>query len=349
MTRQLPHLISRWSELGYQLVLHALVFILFIYESDVFNFEVGRLALFVQYVIAAGFVNYVLLPELLYKKKYFKFALAFLGVVSLVILSEELVVEKIFYADSAGKNFPGVFFTLAEILPLITILAGGKFAYDALTQQGELSKLRESVKESELQYLRGQINPHFLFNNLNNIYSYSVEGSPKTPDLLLGLSGMLRYMLYECREEYVPLSKEVDQLNRFIELNKLQIDERGQVTTNYAGNISTWRIAPLILIVFVENAFKHGTSTQSGTVVIDVNFSVSDEGVLTFECKNSFGEDDQNSLTPASNTEGLDHGIGLENVRKRLGLLYPGSAHSLDIAIGGGYHTVSLTMQLDRL
>ena len=222
-------------------------------------------------------------------------------------------------------------------MPVITILTGFKFGWDALVKQREVDELKSIVKESELQFLKSQINPHFLFNNLNNLYAYAVEQSPKTPGIILELSGVLRYMLYECREKYVPLKKEIEQLNNFIQLNELQIEDRGKVSFIAENIKETYQIAPLILMVFVENAFKHSTASQSDNIIINVAITLSDNGILDFVCENSYHKE--------KNTESLARGIGLENVVKRLELLYP-DAHHLGIYDENNFYKVHFPLSV---
>jgi len=266
------------------------------------------------------------------------FILVFL-VITAVILIEELILERIYFPDTRGSRFPGVIFTLSQVLPVIIILSGFKFAWDALKRQKEVEELKAAVKDSELQFLTSQINPHFLFNNLNNLYAYAVENSPKTPDIIMELSSVLRYMLYECKEKYVPLSKEVRQLENFVKLNQLQIEERGNINFTCPERKSDYQIAPLILIVFIENAFKHSSASMSSDIQIDINIQLSEDGVLHFCCKNSF--------QPTTNTDKLSRGIGLQNVKKRLDLLYP-DAHDLDIRESNNQYTVKLELQLKK-
>jgi Putative regulator of cell autolysis len=122
-------------------------------------------------------------------------------------------------------------------------------------------KLENSVKESELQFLKYQINPHFLFNNMNNLYAHAIENSSKTPEIILEFSAVLRYMLYECKARFVALEKEIEQLKNYINLNTLQIEGSGKVDYTINGMESGFQIAPLILMVFIENAFKHSASS----------------------------------------------------------------------------------------
>ena len=327
-------------ELVFQIVLHALVFVFYSFDRDApFFVDAPEIVFFLNYALAAFIINYVLLPLFYYRKKYIPFFAGLSVVFALVMLVEEMVLEPIYFPDTRGTGFPGVLFTLSQVLPVIVILSGFKFAWDALVKQHEVEELQTAIMESELQFLKSQINPHFLFNNLNNLYAYAIEQSPKTPEIILELSGVLRYMLYECREQYVRVSREVEQLKNFILLSEMQIEERGQVRVTAHAIAPGYRIAPLILMVFVENAFKHSTASQSGAIDIEVEITLPASGVLAFTCKNSF--------QPQADPEQLTQGIGLKNVRKRLQLLYP-DAHSLDIRQREDRFEVFLTIDLNK-
>lgn len=321
------------------MLLHVVVFIFYAYDRRSPQIESYQLVFFATYATAAFVINYLLLPHYLYRKKHLQFVLFTLVVIAIVIFLEEAVIEKIYFPDTRGRRFLGVFFSLWGVLPVITVLSGFKFAWDALRKQQELELLKSTIKESELKFLRSQINPHFLFNNLNNLYSYAIEFSPKTPEIILKLSSVLRYMLYECKEQFVPLAKEVEQLQNFTELYEMQIEERGNINFSIDIERPDYRIAPLILIVFIENAFKHSQSGQSDNIMIDIVIQVTEGGELTFSCKNNFH--------PETNTENLAQGIGLENVRKRLQLLYP-NAHQLAIRETANQYEVDLSMQLTQ-
>lgn len=328
---------STSKEVVFQVVLHVVLFLFFSFDRNQPQIPEFKVVAFINYAIGALVINYVLLPHYFYRKKYLWFFVCVAVMLAVIIAVEELVLEQIYYPDTRGKHFPGIIYSLLDVMPVITILAGFKFAWDASKKQLEVEQLRSSVQESELQFLKSQINPHFLFNNLNNLYSYAIENSPKTPSIILELSSVLRYMLYDCKEKYVALPKEIEHLKNFTKLNELQIEERGKVTFKTDTPKTAYRIAPLILTVFIENAFKHSTASQSKDILIDIDVKVSDEGVLDFECKNSF--------QPATNTESLSKGIGLENVKKRLQLLYP-NAHELHIRYDRKFYNVQLNMQL---
>ncbi len=326
-------------EVVFQLVLLAVVFIFYSYNRKNPQIEEWQVVFFLNYAIAACFINYWLLPRFLYRKKYGQFSLYTLLVIGMIIFIEEGILEQIYFPDTRGLRFPGVFFNLVGTMPTIAILAGFKFAWDALTKQRQVEQLQSTVKESELQFLKSQINPHFLFNNLNNLYAYALEQSPKTPEIILELSGVLRYMLYECQEEYVSLNKEIAQLKNFVNLSRMQFEDRGEIRFSGSEIEGNYRVAPLILPVFIENACKHSLSSQSDNIRIHIELSMKQEGQLHFKCENSF--------SPQSNTTSLSRGIGLENVRKRLSLLYPNS-HKLEIHVDEDMYRVSLLLDLHQ-
>ena len=324
-------------ELLFQIVLHLVVLLFFSIDRNAESLVLNK-AIFVLYYSAATLlVSYYLMPRFLYQKKYWQFFLGVAMVVATVIAIEELIIEPLMFPHTRrGDEFPGVYISLLGILPVMFILAGSKFGWDALQKQAQIDELKGTIHESEIQFLRSQINPHFLFNNLNNLYSYALQNSPKTPEIILEMSGVLRYMLYESKEQFVPLKKELEQLGNFIKLYKLQIEDRGQVEFNVGKIKGDYRIAPLILIVFIENAFKHSQSGQSSDIEIDISVQVVDD-VLEFHCKNNFES--------VKSLDTVAKGIGLQNVKKRLELLYP-KKHSLEIKEEDNCYNVSLRLEL---
>lgn len=328
-----------WQELFFQFVLYLLVLLFYSFDRNDPGITLAQVIFFLVYACASVFITYFLMPKFLYKKEYWPFFGMVILVLLLVIVIEELL-EVVFYPGTRRAAIvPGIYIAIFDVLPIIAILSGFKFAWDAIGKQRELEKLKTSIQESELQFLKSQINPHFLFNNLNNLYSYAIEFSPKTPAIILELSSVLRYMLYECKERFVPLSKEIEQLENFTQLNQLQIEERGKVNFK-AINIATgYQIAPLILLVFIENAFKHSQSGQSSNISIDIEIKM-EGNTLFFNCKNNF--------QPISTSENLTKGIGLENVKKRLQLLYP-KAHELKIKESSDQFEVDLKMELQKI
>lgn len=326
------------KELIFQAITLAVAALFFIFDRQEEVIDLRRVPSFITFSIGALFTGYVLLPKYFYKKKYIHFGVSFLAVVIIIILLEEFVIEQIVYPDTRALDFQKLN-SLVEIIPVLVILTSFKFAWDLNAKQRAIEALSSAAKESELKFLKSQINPHFLFNNLNNLYSYSITDASKTSDIILELSSVLRYMLYECKEDWVPLEKEIDHLGKYISLNELQIEERGKVTFQTDNRSSGYKIAPLLLMVFIENAFKHSTASISEGINIGISLSVSENGHLSFVCKNNYEQ--------IGNNENLSGGIGLENVRKRLDLLYP-EKYNLSINDDKKSYEVDLSIQLNQ-
>lgn len=331
--------ISR-SEFLFQLAVLVFMASLFLYDRHAEAFDLYKIPSYINYLIGAYIIGYVLLPRYYYQGKIMHFVLFVLLVITVIIGIEELVIEQIFYPDTRGKFFHGVLYSLAEVFPLLLLLVSFKFMWDLHATQKKVSILENSVRESELKFLKTQINPHFLFNNLNNLYSYSITEPEKTSQIILELSSVLRYMLYDCQEHHVPLEKELKHLEDYVNLHELQIENRGEVALTIDNTSSGYAISPLIMVVFIENAFKHSTGSMTEDIFISMNITVNEQGKLQFLCKNSYEE--------VSNTDIIVGGIGLENVRKRLELLYP-DAYTLDITTDNSTYKVALTLELNKL
>lgn len=337
MKNQKFHINKLNKEILFQGLLHILVFIFYAVDRKNPQIETYEVAFFLSLALVAFLINYLLFPKFLYQQKYISFIASASILILCAFLTEELILEQIYFPDTRGSKFSSLFYTLIGILPAIITLIGFKLGWDLIGKQQQLEELEGAIKESELQYLKSQINPHFLFNNMNNLYAHAIENSPKTPDIILELSAVLRYMLYDCKAQWVPLNKEIKQLQNFINISELQIEERGQVNFNAPAVSNNYQIAPLILMVFVENAFKHSTASQSEDISIAVNITMTEQGLLNFSCHNSFAQQ--------SNTDSLSSGIGLANVKKRLELLYP-NAYKLNIQNHNNQYKVDLSVQL---
>lgn len=229
--------------------------------------------------------------------------------------------------------------TLRFLLPLITALMGSTLlavARHANRQERQMIRAEREQLTTELKFLKSQINPHFLFNSLNNIYTLTLLNDDRAAESLLRLSGMLRYMLYEAESPTVPLGREVEYLQDFIRLMALK-DSRGlNVTLDVDDHRPDSRIAPLLLLPFAENAYKHSRIEDLDLGHIHVGL-VTDVDGLTYTVTNS--------LPATPGPVDAVGGIGLENVRKRLELLYPGR-HTLDIVRSSDTFRVTLQLKL---
>lgn len=204
----------------------------------------------------------------------------------------------------------------------------------SIKQQAWMHAQQEKVI-AQFQLLRAQLHPHFLFNTLNNIYAFALERSPKTPDMILRLSSLLSYMLYECRGEEVLLEKEVEVMKNYIDLEKERYGDKIDVSVNIVGDLCDQYISPLLILPFLENAFKHGTSEQLGRPWMSLDISLKDN-LLKCKVVNS-----KNEYVPHH-----QNGVGIDNVKKRLEFLYH-DKYDLKLADEGDFFVVSLTLELN--
>lgn len=282
---------------------------------------------------------YFLTPRYLEKKKYLAFVLGL--VVVIVICAAYASLANLTLAVHKNK-FSGVRLdTGRNILPFIHV-AGIAFSIKFLNywhrqKQKTIEAQREQLT-TELELLKAQVHPHFLFNTLNNLYAYTLEQSDKAPEIVLKLSNLLRFMIYESRAASIPLRKEVELLQSYIELEQLRYGERLDVSFTSSGTIDNKMIAPLLLLPFLENAFKHGTSRQIDQCWISFDLNVT-ASILQFKLVNSVDKEDKKATT--------DGGLGLQNVKRRLNLLYPGK-HQLTVQSEEEVFIVSLELELEE-
>ena len=203
-------------------------------------------------------------------------------------------------------------------------------------KQRDWMRAQQEKITAELQLLKAQVHPHFLFNTLNNIYSFSMDNSPKTPDMILKLSSLLSYMLYDCKSEEVPLEKEIENMQNYIDLEKERYGNRIEISWSVDGNLKNKFISPLLMLPFLENAFKHGVSEQLEKPWLSVDISVESDSL---RCKIANGKDMYVSRRTNS------HGIGITNVKKRLALMYP-DKHELKMHDEGVFFVISLFIKL---
>lgn len=324
------------KEYLYQGILMILLFFLNAFDKREPVLEWERGIFLITYIVSALFINYYLLPQFLYKKRIMSFIISFVMIIIVVIIFEEYVLEKLVWPHSRRADRIQLIKSLFEVLPPIMFLVGYKLIWDAIQNENKIDSLKRMVAESELHFLNSQINPHFLFNNLNNLYSYALEKSPKTPEIILQLSSLLRYILYDCKDKTVPLEKDINNLRDFVELSKLQLDEKDRVTFYIEGETKHLKITPLILITYVENAFKHGASSKLEGIRINMAIKI-ENNTIYFKCENNYKN--------LSSTETLVKGIGLKNVKGRLDLSYP-DKYELNIESNENWFSVVLRIEL---
>lgn len=342
----------------YIILLHLLVWIMLLGipyllsgEDLVFQQLVKRSWIPMALYALLFYVNYLyLIPRYFFDKKQLQFILINLIMVGILIWFKQAVVSELFTATdpirpdggaSGDRPRPprGMFVyidTLSLIVPVIFAVALSMAdrwkKTEAIRNQAERERL-----QSELKHLKYQLQPHFFFNALNNIYAM-VDVSPGNAKIAIhNLSKLMRYFLYETNDEKVLLSKEVDFLHKYIELMKLRFSDNTQVQTDFTPDIPAVKVAPLLFIAIVENAFKHGVSaTKPSTITF---------GLAVNENKITFTSSNKNY--PKSDADKSGSGIGLENLKKRLELIYP-DAHQLSTNIDeDNYYKLSLSITVD--
>jgi two-component system, LytTR family, sensor histidine kinase AlgZ len=270
---------------------------------------------------ALSYLNYFyLLPRFLIHKSVFRYLFEF-TIPFVIIISLHIYLKRYIYADlgESRKFLYGSKFILqhATITLFIAIFVGMlKFAEDWLELETKRKELENEKLTAELTFLKAQINPHFLFNTLNNLYYLAFTNSPNTTEVIAKLSQMMRYMIYDSNHEKVLLSKEIEYIENYISLEKLRLNNQIPINFEVEGEINQVQIVPLILITFLENAFKHGISNNSIDAYITLKIFVQNNKLIyTVE----------NSKLATNNHE--KSGIGLQNVRRRLDLSYSQKSH----------------------
>ncbi len=269
------------------------------------------------------YVNYfVLIDRFLFPKKTVQFIIINVSIIALFILSKEFI-ESAFFEDLIKKKSPpnddGPPFKIFIYIQIFTYIAPLLFSIAIKTTkrwaqiEAEQKEVTNFKLQSELQHLHYQLQPHFFFNSLNNIYAMVDISPDQAKTSIHSLSKLMRYMLYETNVELVSLSKEIDFMKKYIDLMKLRVSDKTAVNYNFPLEETGIKIAPLLFISLIENAFKHGVSASKESA-IDINMACDDTTVL-------FTIENDNFPKKADDKSGS--GIGVPNIEKRLELLYP--------------------------
>ncbi len=305
----------------------ASLFMFFIFSNRHYDINirtnVSILLLLISFA-SARIINKVLIPKFFFKGKrgLFLYSIFFLIIISSWLISIALFLIT-FYSNIAFDNtiLPSredviILMTGTYIIALLpSVFYFTKESYQSkeekLLIEKEKNKLELKFKEVQLQLLKEQIHPHFIFNMMNNLYALVNESAALSREVIVRLSDLLEYMLYECNTEKVELSKEINFINNYIELEKIRHDDSFNVTTDFPKNVSGIKIATLVLFPFVENAFKHGLR-QTNNDFISMKLEVATHRIQF--CINNYMHD--------TATKKKSKGLGLKNVQERLGLLY---------------------------
>ncbi|KJD33104.1 histidine kinase [Tamlana nanhaiensis] len=323
-----------------------LFFYTYLFGTDIKNFNDTLLFSYflMPVTIAVTYVSiYKLIPDYLIKKRY---ALFVLYSVYAFIISLYLIMVSIFFSLIYLSNFEysqmapatkNTLFIVTAVYLVTFIVSAFKLLKLNLKNTEQNNALKTKIldtqlklKEQELHYLKMQIHPHFLFNTLNTLYGFALKKADETPEMILKLSNLLDYLLYQADKPFVALSEEIEHIKDYITLEKMRFNDTLNVSFKSVLNDDNKTIAPMLLLPFVENSFKHG-ALQNGALTIAMNLE-SYANNIVFSITNSF-----------KNEVKKPHGIGLDNIKKRLELVYP-NKHQLHISNTNHIFKVELTL-----
>jgi len=318
-------------------------------DGEWFMHFINGLALLPAQLLAAYTLSYYQVPKLLLKKKYGLFFLSF--VISIYLFGAMARIGIVYFAEPFFRTDfeqESVFQILADAgylflvyFPAVYIFAFLFFIIKSIKQRFEETHQMEVLKKekinAELQFLKAQIHPHFLFNTLNNLYALTLAKSDAAPEVVLKLSEMLDFMLYQCNAPSIPICKEIELIESYIDLEKLRYGKNLDLIFNHHFDDKNAPIAPLILLSLIENAFKHGVSSNPFNPKIHIDLKVEKDQLsfMVFNTKNNV----------SSTKKVTKNGIGTTNVQRQLVLNYP-EKHQLNIEETEEDYTVNLTLHL---
>ena len=295
------------------------------------------------YMLIVYFNLYYLIPNYLSQKTI----LTYTGLLLLTAMILTPIKTIALYFLYSGHPIHQEYFAFKwhEVFMAIFLIGAGstlaKILSDWLRHERDRKELQTQTMQSELKFLKSQINPHFLFNTLNSLYALTLKKSDSAPEIVIKLSEMMRYMLYECNERRVPLRKEVQYIQNYLDLERLRQGQHAEIEFELNGLIKEQQIAPLMFTPFLENSFKHGLNNQLTEGFVRIKLDVEDHKVQLLI------ENSKAPTKPVQNHNKPSGGIGLVNVRRRLNLIYP-QQYDLKVDDQPNVYKVNLELDLDN-
>jgi hypothetical protein len=294
------------------------------------------------FVVIVSLHSFHLIPHYLEKSRFWLY-----GLTLFVLLATTYPIYNFSYLVLSEWLFPDYYlvgvYTPLEVLgfSIFFLLISSSLElsrnwFEGLRAKSRISELESEQFAAELKALRAQVNPHFLFNSLNTIYSEALDKSDKTPKLILKLSDMLRYAVDNMQQELVSVEDEIEYIKNYIELHRERLNDPSKIHFIVEGKTGPKKIAPMLIINFIENSFKHADLTEDDSF-ISIHLTFQNQ-FLSMTCKNTFYPDDAKKK---------EHGSGLQNAKKRLSLLYP-DRHELKISNSGNVYHLELNLELDE-
>jgi len=317
------------------------------YFGDYFYSFKSNLVEFSLHIILAYFTLYYLLPKYIISGKYKIFILFFSSLLVLVYFIRTglnyLLVSHNIWPEALNNqkaytinHFIAV--TFGEIY-VIALVSGIKLTTDWLIEKTRLEKLKKEKLKTELQLLKSQIRPHFFFNTLNNLYALTLEKSDMAPELVLKLSDVMEFVIYDSKKNQISLGEEIKYINNYIAIEKIRFKNRVSEHITYDKSLINTQIPPLLFLAFVENSFKHGLVNQEKINIV-INFNKTEDNRLLFKISNNYILQEKN--------HNKKHGMGINNIKRRLTLLYQNN-FELNINPSNNIFTVELIIPLQDL
>jgi LytS/YehU family sensor histidine kinase len=300
------------------------------------------------------FTIYFLLPKFIYKRKIFGFVLILVSVIFLMVflkfeLTYFLISNNVWPEgpeETSTFSFDYALVMMLGELYVISFVTAIKIIIDWMGENKRVARLEKTQLETELRFLRSQISPHFFFNTLNNIYSLSLSKSEKTPETILKLSELMRYLLYETKPNLQSLEKEITCVRNYLDLEKIRYGEKLKIEFEVMGNVENKKLAPMLLIPFIENAFKHGVNKSRGNVFIKIALNIENDILYFRSCNSLPNLEYTKNLSIQEFKKHLAGGIGIANVKKRLALGYNKEDYDLEIKEENQEFIVNLKLRL---
>jgi len=297
---------------------------------------------------AVYFTLYFLMPRFLFREKYVEFIIYLILIIlmfsALTWVNYVYIQHPTFWADSDYEpvllNYSKMLKHTTKIYPVLVLAIVIKWFKYWYVEQKSNQQLVEQKLQAELNFLKAQVHPHFLFNTLNNLYALTLKQSKDAPEVVLKLSDLLNYMLYDCTADEVLIEKEIKLVKDYISLEQIRYGNRLNISFNVMGKSEGTWVAPLMLLPFVENSFKHGVSEEMDEAWISIDLELK-PGKLTLKVENS------KSIQDREDQFEYKKGIGLKNVKRRLELLYP-EKHELNMHDSEDSFLIVLKLDLNR-
>ncbi len=314
------------------------------YNDYLFSLK-GNLIGFPIHIFLSYLNIYYLMPKLIYKKKFISYILAIFSSIFIMVVAKYFLTS-LFISQNVWRDGPETYsftFNYAVTMMLgelyvMSFVAAIKITLESMREDLRVTALKKEQLETNLRFLRSQVSPHFFFNTLNNIYSLTLKKSEKAPEIILKLSGLMRYLLYETEKSLQDLSKEIDSIKNYLDLERIRYGNNIDINISINGDVDDKKIAPMMLLPFIENCFKHGADNFENQFYINIEFDIKDD-VLHFKVSNPISEKKQHRKVG---------GIGIKNVKKRLELRYPNQKdYDLSIKTKDNLYIVQLTLKLE--